>query len=77
MCKKLQKDLGSIAVHPKPIVVGGGVFGEDERQSTWLLMSCLLIGHHRNGDAFEDYFFLTLIYLSIIKFFSGQEEMRS
>jgi len=56
---------------------GWGVFGEDERQSTWLLMSSLLIGHHRNGDAFEDYFFLTLIYLSIIKFFSGQEEMRS
>ena len=43
----------SIAVHPKPIVLGGGVFGEDGWQSTLLQMTSPIIGHHGNMDAYR------------------------
>jgi len=43
----------SIAVHTKPIVVGGGVFGEDGWESTWLQIISLIMGHHGNKDAFN------------------------
>jgi len=41
-----------MAIHTKPIVVGGGVFGEDGWPSTLLPMTSLANGYHGNNDAY-------------------------
>ena len=41
-----------MAIHRKPIVVGGGVFGEDGWPSALLLMTSLANGYHGNNDAY-------------------------
>ena len=44
-------NVAAISVHAKPMVEGGGVFGEDGRKSALLLMSSLIIGHNGKKDA--------------------------
>ncbi len=43
----------SIALYPKPIVVGGGVFGEDRGQSTYSQITFLTMDHHENRAAYS------------------------
>jgi len=40
-----------MAIHTKPIVVGGGVFSKDGWLSTLLPMTSLANGYHGNNDA--------------------------
>ncbi len=44
--------VGSIAVHPMPIVASGRIFGKDGWKSTLLQMPHLIIGHHGSGDGY-------------------------
>jgi len=44
-------NVAAIFVHPKPMVEGGGVFGEDGRKSALLQMTSLIMGHNRKKDA--------------------------
>ena len=43
-----------MAIHTKPIVVGGGVFGEDGWPSTLLPITSLANGYHGNNDAYHN-----------------------
>jgi hypothetical protein len=40
----------AIFIHPKPIVVGGRVFGKDGWESALLKMTFLIIGHYVKKD---------------------------
>jgi len=41
----------AISVHPKSMVEGGGVFGEDGQKSALLQMISPIIGYNRKKDA--------------------------
>jgi len=42
--------VAAISVHPKPMVEGGGVFGEDGRKSALLQMASPIIWHNGKKD---------------------------
>ncbi len=58
-----------MAIHTKPIVVGGGVFGEDGWPSTLLPMTSLANGYHGNNDAYVLNYFLDLQMLLLYYFY--------